>query len=801
PDNFAAGFATSLDITHATLLANDVDIDSSTLTVSAVTAGSNGTVTMAGSSVTFRPATVFTGVATFTYRVSDGTSTAEANVTVTVGANGAPVATNDTSTTSEDAPVMLTSATLLANDTDPDQNTLSVTNAANATNGTVSLSNGVVTFTPAPDFNGVATFDYVASDGATGDTATVTIQVQPVADAPVANGDAATTAEDQIVTIAGGSLVANDTDVDGNTLQVTAVSNASNGAVALAGGSVAFTPAANFSGVAGFDYTVSDGALTATAHVTVTVTPVNDAPSAGADVASGDEDVPVILADTVLLANDSDPEGSALTLVSVGNASNGTVTIVAAGARFTAPPNYSGPASFEYTISDGLLTAVGTVTLTILPVNDAPTPVADAATTNEDVAVTLSPLVNDLDVEGDALSLVAVGTPANGTVTFANNMVTYTPAANYAGPDSFTYTASDAGGAMGTGTISITVVPVADPPTATNDTATVAEDTSIVIAVLANDFDVDGQAVSLVSAGAATSGTTLVVGNQVQYTPNPNYFGPDMFTYVIADAGGTQATATVSITVTPVDDPPGTNPDFYAANDEIQLTVAAVNGVLANDSSDSPLTATLLSPPQYGTLSLAPDGSFTYTADGCVYEDTFTYQATDGVFVSAPTTVTFSINHAPYGWPDRYFMVQNQTLTTQASCNTDYPGVLCNDMDVDLDPLTATLASPPANAQSFTFQSDGSFTYQPSPNFIGGDPFSYTVSDGVLTQLVTVNINVQCGAACSVPAMPIQEARALVAERDTETGTGTAHGIIGPVQKCCLVPNGEDPPTIGLCEF
>ncbi len=792
PDSFAAGFATSIDIAHATLLANDQDIDSTNLTVSAVLPGSNGTVTMGTTNVTFRPAAGFEGVATFSYRVSDGTSTVEANVAVNVGVNQPPLAGPDTSTTSEDAPVTLTAAALLANDTDADQNTLVITNVSNATNGTVALANNIVTFTPAPNFTGTATFAYVVSDGATGTTGTVSIQVTPIMDAPTGIADALTTPEDQALTVQAALLAANDTDADGNALTVTAVSNASNGSVALAGGSVGFTPAVNFVGVAGFDYTVSDGTLTAVVHVTVTVTPINDAPTTVTDLATGNEDVPVVLDPATLLANDSDPEGDALTFLTVGNPVNGVVTIVATGIQFIAPANYNGPASFEYTVTDGALSSVGTVSLTILPVNDGPATVADAATTNEDVAVMISPLVNDVDLEGDAFSVVAVGTPGHGTATFANNVVTYTPAANYVGPDSFTYSAGDAGGAVSMGTISITVLPVADLPTASPDSFSVVEDTSTLLDVLANDFDVDGETVSLVIAGVPAHGTTSVVSGQVRYTPEANYFGPDTFTYVIADAGGSQGTGVVSITVTPVNDAPVGVADFYTANDEVTITVTAANGVLANDLDEGALTVNLLSSPTYGVLVLAADGSFTYTPDGCVDEDTFTYQAVDtSALTSTVTTVTIDLNHAPTGRPDFYTTTEATQIIVGADCNQNVRGVLCNDFDVDFDPLTATLTSQP-NLGQITFQGDGSFVYEPNASVSdASDEFTYTVSDGVLSKLVSVDIYIYdsgCGSACALPTVAGQGAASAVATRDTEAGPESLAGETVPIggQKCCL---------------
>lgn len=802
PDSFAAGFATSIDIAHTTLLANDLDIDSTNLIVAGVLPGSNGTVTMGGSNVTFSPASGFQGVATFSYRVSDGTSTVEANVAVNVGVNRPPLAGNDTSTTNEDAAITIAAATLLANDTDADQNTLAITNVSNATNGTVLLANNVVTFTPAPNFAGTATFAYVVSDGATGTTGTVSIQVLPIMDPPTGADDAFTTQEDQALSIVAALLAANDTDADGGTLQVTAVSNASNGAVALAGGSVAFTPAANFFGVAGFDYTVSDGTLTALVHVTVTVTPINDAPNAVTDLATGNEDVPVVLGPATLLANDTDAEGDPLTFLTVGNPVNGVVTIVANGIQFTAAANYNGPASFQYTVTDGALSSVGTVALTILPVNDGPSTGADAATTNEDVAVMLSPLVNDVDLEGDAIAVVGVGTPGHGTATFVNNTVTYTPAANYNGPDSFTYTAGDAGGATSTGTISITVVPVADPPTASLDTFSVVEDTPTLLDVIANDFDVDGQTVSLVIAGVPLHGTTAVVAGQVRYTPDANYFGPDTFTYVIADSGGSQGTGVVTITVTPVNDAPVGGADFYTANDEVMITVTAANGVLANDLDEGAMTVTLLSSPTYGALVLAADGSFTYTPDGCVNEDTFTYQAVDtSALTSTVTTVTIDLNHAPYGGGDFYSTAPGTQLIVGTQCNVNVAGLLCNDVDVDFDPLTATLTSPPLNGQ-ITFASDGSFVYEPNANFVNDtDVFTYTVSDGVLTHLVTAQVFVfdGCGTSCAAAALAAQHgAPSLVATEDTEAAFDVAFG--GPSgPKCCL--SRDVPQVIQYCSI
>ncbi len=434
-------------IAAATLLANDTDLDGDTLSVTAVGTAVNGTVSLVSGVVTFTPAANYTGAASFEYTLSDGALTDTGLVTVTVtGANDPPVAVDDVATTPEDTAVAIAAATLLANDTDLDGDTLSVTAVGTAVNGTVSLVSGVVTFTPAANYTGAASFEYTVSDGALTDTGVVTVTVTAANDAPVAVDDLATTPEDTAVAIAAATLLANDTDLDGDTLSVTAVGTAVNGTVSLVGSGVTFTPAANYTGAASFEYTVSDGALTDTGLVTVTVTGANDPPVAVDDVATTPEDTAVAIAAATLLANDTDLDGDTLSVTAVGTAVNGTVSLVGSTITFTPAANYTGAASFEYTLSDGALTDTGLVTVTVTGANDAPVAVDDLATTPEDTAVAIAAatlVANDTDLDGDTLSVTAVGTAVNGTVSLVGSTITFTPAANYTGAASFEYTVSD----------------------------------------------------------------------------------------------------------------------------------------------------------------------------------------------------------------------------------------------------------------------------------------------------------------------------------------------------------------------
>jgi hypothetical protein len=189
-------------------------------------------------------------------------------------------------------------------------------------------------------------------------------------------------------------------------------------------------------------------------------------------------------------------------------------------------------------------------------VNDNPTAVADTFTVAEDTPVSLNLLGNDSIAPdtGETLTVTAITQPLYGTSTLVNGVVGYTPNANYFGPDTFTYTISDGNGGTSTATISITVTPVNDPPTAVDDSATVAKDTTNNrVNVLANDSIAPdtSETLSVTAVGTASHGTVTIAagGSAVLYTPTAGYEGPDSFSYTISDNQGATATATVTIFV------------------------------------------------------------------------------------------------------------------------------------------------------------------------------------------------------------------------------------------------------------
>ncbi|MBY5162749.1 Ig-like domain-containing protein [Salsipaludibacter albus] len=541
--------AVSIDV-----LANDTDADGDPLTVANVSTPAHGTaVVAADGTVTYTPAANFHGVDAFTYTADDGTSASNvATVSITVvPVNDPPVAVDDTATTDEGVAVDID---VLANDVDVDGDVLTVTSVSPPTNGTAAVgADGTVEYTPAPGFVGVDTFTSTVDDGNGGtDTATATVTVTPVDDPPVAADDTATTDEDVAVTV---DVLANDTDPDGAALTVTNLSVPPNGtAVVEADGTVTYTPAADFHGVDTFTYTASDGTSASDlATVTLTVTPVPDAPDAVDDAITTDEDVTV---DLDLLANDVDVDGDSLTVTAVGDPSGGGhVDVQPDGTGTYAPlPDFHGVDAFTYTIDDGTgRSDTATVTVTVTPVNDPPVAVDDSATTDEDVAVVVDVLVNDVDADLDALAVTDLSTPSSGTAQLQpDGTVTYTPAPDANGIDTFTYTASDGVATSAAATVTITVTPVNDPPMARDDTADTRVGTPVTIDVLANDDDLEGplDVASVSITTAPGNGVAAVVtGGAIAYTPDGGFSGTDGFAYRVCDAEGACATASVTVTV------------------------------------------------------------------------------------------------------------------------------------------------------------------------------------------------------------------------------------------------------------
>ncbi len=520
--------------------------------------------------------------------MSDGELEDEASVTVTVNPlNDAPVANDDSAVTDEDTPVTID---VLPNDTDVDGDTLTIVNASvPAEQGTVEIVDGKLVFTPAENFNGEANINYTVSDGALEDSAEVSVTVNPVNDAPVANDDNAVTDEDTPVTI---NVLPNDTDIDGDTLTIVNASvPAEQGTVEIVDGKLVFTPADNFNGEATISYTVYDGVLEDSAEVSVTVNPVNDAPVANDDSAATDEDTPVTID---VLTNDTDVDGDTLSIVNASvPAEQGTVEIVDGKLVFTPADNFNGEATISYTVSDGALEDEAQVSVTVNPINDAPVANDDSAVTDEDTPVTIDVLLNDTDIDGDTLTIVNASVPADqGTVKIVDGKLVFTPADNFNGEATISYTVSD-GELEDSAQVSVTVNPLNDAPVANDDSAATDEDTPVTINVLPNDTDVDGDTLTIVNASVpADQGTVEIVDGKLVFTPADNFNGEATISYTVSD-GVLEDSAEVSVTVNPINDVPtveNTIADQSLEEDFTPYTIDLNDAFSDVDNADGELT-------------------------------------------------------------------------------------------------------------------------------------------------------------------------------------------------------------------
>jgi hypothetical protein len=376
-------------------------------------------------------------------------------------------------------------------------------------------------------------------------------------------------------------------------------------------------------------------------------------PVAASDSYTTAEDGVLVVEDPAngVLSNDTDPDNDPLTVVLVSRPAYGMLRLSTDGAFIYTPNvNFNGIDSFRYKASDGTYESeAATVTITVTPANDPPVAVNDVYSIPENTMLVVVPgvLGNDTDPDNDSLTAVLVSPAANGIVTLnANGSFSYSPNLNFIGADGFTYKATDGLSESGVATVSITVTAV---PVAVNDVYSTLEDTMLVVGapgVLGNDSDVDGPSLSAILVSPPANGiVTLNADGSFSYSPNLNFVGADGFTYKATDGLSESGVATVSITVTAVNDAPVAVNDVYSTPEDTMLVVGAP-GVLGNDSdADGPsLSAILVSPPANGTVTLNADGSFTYTPNPAFNgTDTFTYKASDGISESVAATVTVSV--------------------------------------------------------------------------------------------------------------------------------------------------------------
>ncbi|CAH1521365.1 VWFA domain-containing protein [Vibrio owensii] len=631
----------------------------------------------------------------------------------------APVAEDDNIQTDEDVSITID---VLANDDDEDSDSLTIDSATvPEEQGTVAIVDGELVFTPAEDFNGEATITYVVTDGELTDEATVSVTVNPVNDAPVANNDSTATDEDTPVTI---DVLLNDTDVDGDTLTIVNASvPAEQGTVELVDGKLVFTPAEDFNGEATITYVVTDGELTDEATVSVTVNPVNDAPVANDDSTTTDEDTPVTID---VLPNDSDVDGDTLTIVNASvPAEQGTVEIVDGKLVFTPAEDFNGEATITYVVTDGELTDEATVSVTVNPVNDAPVANDDSTTTDEDTPVTIDVLPNDIDVDGDTLTIVNASVPAEqGTVEIVDGKLVFTPAENFNGDATISYTVSD-GALEDEAEVSVAVNPLNDAPTTENaiPSQVLPEDFAEYTINLNDAFsDVDNLDSELTFSVSGNSNIQVsIVDGIATITPTADWNGSEELTFTAKDPSGLEVSQKVDFTVNAV-------ADIVADSANIVEDTPTILDVLDNDSFEgqSPVVSVEEGDgPANGSVVVNNDGTITYTPNQDYNgADEFTYTVASGG-VTETTTVTLNVT------PVNDKPVVENTIADQVLPEdfAEYT-INLNEAFSDVDDADSELMfSVSGNSNIQVSIVDGIATITPTADWNGSEKLTFTATD------------------------------------------------------------------------
>jgi VCBS repeat-containing protein/predicted outer membrane repeat protein len=465
-----------------------------------------------------------------------------------------------------------------------------------------------------------------------------------------------------------------------------------------------------------------------------------------------------------------------------GSTDNGSFSISGNTLKTAARFDYETKNSYSIRVqaTDALgLTVVKNFIVNVTDVVENTAPVAnnDTASTDEDRPLIGNVLANDTDAENNALTAIKLSDPAHGSVTLnSDGSFTYTPAADYSGPDSFSYKANDGTVDSNVATVSITVNTVNDAPAATSDSYGTSEDTPLAVAapgVLGNDSDTEGDTLTAVKVSDPAHGSvTLNSDGSFTYTPAADYNGTDSFSYKANDGTSDSAVATISLTVNAVNDAPSAAGDSFSTPEDTTLT----GNVLTNDTDPDgdALTAVKVSDPAHGVLTLNADGSFTYTpATNYNGTDSFSYKANDGTtdsnVVTVNVTVT-SVNDAP-------------TIAVAAGgvCLADFRGqanLTLSDVETAAGSLTLSVSS-----SNTTLVPVGNVTF-------GGSGANRTVTIATVSGRsgsATVIVTVRDGTSVAATTIGVS---AGTSNNDTLSGNGSTDMLFAGNSQDTLSGNG-----------
>lgn len=532
------------------------------------------------------------------------------------------------------------------------------------------------------------------------------------------------------------------------------------GVFELSGNTLTYTPAADEFGTGDqFVYTASDGTDTVTGTISVDIAAVNDAPIAVNDTATVEQGETISID---ALDNDSAgplEDNSVLVLQepsSVLTTANGGSAIISNGEiSYTAPAGFSGSDSFSYTISDGQLTAMATVNVTVTNSQTGINAADKAITIDEDNGGGVTSEAKVADLSDDNLISINTGsstvtldnavlTSGSGSVRFAGDEIFYTPAQDFFGTATITYTASNDIGSD-TGVITVTVTPDNTDLTANDDDYQVAEGATVTLDVLDNDADGPGESgtLTITSVTQPTRGTATIVTvdgrTQISYTSTGVASdGDDSFTYTISDGQGGTDTAVVNIDIQDVLDAPIAANDSETIDEDSGALTINLNDLVTLESGDSVVFTKISGTDAAGTSSISAGGTLTYTPNANANgTETIVYRATstqgDQLFDEGTITINVTpVNDAPTATNRSVTVLEDNSIDIDLNSNV---------ADIDSTGLVISVASNPGNGSAVSL-GNGIIRYTPDADYNGPDSFTYQVTDGSLTATATVNITV-----------------------------------------------------------
>ena len=737
------------------------DVDADPLTYELVSGTSHGvtSLTTAHGKITINPATgtfvyvpnkdYFDGTDTFYYRAFDGklySNDAPVNIDFT-GINDPPVAVDGAVSIPEDKADFTDTLASLVSDVDNINLTYAVvTNPDNGGTLVLNTADGTYSYRPAADFNGIEHFTFRAYDGSLySNTATVTVTVTPVNDAPLPKSETVSIDEGQTLN---GMFKATDVEQDAIVYSV-ATSPVPDGFVFTdsATGAFKYTPAimpSTTGRTVTVDFTAVDAkGASSTGTITINVRSVNLPPVR----ADGSPAVYVATEDIPMNGNlnVTDPNGDALVYTILSPVRNGTLSAIDANGNFTytSASNFNGTDRFTFMATDpkGLRSSIYTAQISVTGVNDKPEAYDQYYYTNKNVAVSgITPVGYDAD--GNGLTFSVATAPAHGTVVQnANGTFTYTPATDYSGNDTFTYTANDGhGGVSDPATVHIHVY--GDGGSGGGSwfdgipNQTIPENTSVTVPISVTNMTIASVSATSSNQWLLDSGDITVNNNSGSYsltlTPNAYRTGQTVMTVTVKDTSNNTYVRTFILTVTRVNYAPTAN-DLTRTMDENTEMFEFVTG---HDYNGDALTFTLATSPTHGTLDFDSSGTFHYKPNtNYSGTDTFTYTIKDSEATSAPATVTINITQVPVAPA-----AANGSFTTDE--DTSYSGQL-----VGTEPHGGALIyhlEQNGHLGTATVDADGKFTYVPKANESGTDAFTFKTEGptGLFSAVARISITI-----------------------------------------------------------